>query len=111
MRKLLLAVIILIFAISVQAQNVQRVNTTVNASTWTAISVPKSNASCTNYAWFTADNQSYLIADDSSGTNSTTFPENTPLSWSCMENPTGDLFWVKSTSGSVVFTVLYQPRR
>jgi len=111
-KKLMIGLFFLLVSIViVGAQNAQRVNTTLSTS-YIAIEVPRvAVGSCVNYAWVVSDNSAYYIADDISGTNESLIPANTPMSWECMENPTGTLFFVKAAAGTPVFTVFYQSRR
>lgn len=111
MKKVLFCFLVLLIAVCVSAQNATRVNTAIDSGTWTAITVDTqlSTAYCVEYSFFLSDDTSFKIADDNSGTNSTTFPANSRVSWPCMKTPDdGILFYAQSVSGTPTLTLLYQ---
>lgn len=110
MKKLICILAILIASIA-QATPLWTV-TALNASTYTAVTIP-ADSGCGNVTWYTSDGSQVYIAKDSSGTNvRPSAVDSNGESWSsvCPSYGTKIIFYAKSFSGTPNIIVLYSSK-
>ena len=100
--KQLLATLIFsaIFVVSAFAVINAPVVTALNTSTYTAVTIPRTNGSCRAVTVYTEDSSSFYIASDSTGTGEALVPANTSLSYNCVTDTAGVVLYAKSSSGT-----------
>jgi hypothetical protein len=86
--------------------------TALNASTYTAISIPKTNnPACRAVSFYVDDGTAFLLAVDASGTGEATIPADTSISMDCVNDTGGIIFYVKASAGTPNLVVLWQAKQ
>lgn len=102
---LLIATCILIASLS-YALIVPPDSIALNASTYTAITIPLSNSGCRDVGVTTSDSTAWLLSYDEAGTKPVTIPAPGSLSIECVTDTSGVIFYAKASAGTPTMSVI-----
>lgn len=108
MKKIIVVLMLCAIAISsaCYALIVPPVSIALNASTYTAITIPVTNNRCRPVAVTTSDSTSWFLSYDSAGTTPVTIPAPGTLSIDCITDTSGVIFYAKASAGTPSMSVV-----